>query len=157
MQFPSWAHSYRETMQHYLFRGHEYIQLKPRSTILKEGIRWLHPPPVASPSVKRCSTLNAWEARNISACKKGKQKVQISGGGNAYLFSFPCPFAKPTKAAPAWERRLRWECEEQRQGRPAVPLLAAGTARREHPLRSAAGGRSQETEVLKLENRCRRK
>lgn len=72
----------------YLFRGHEYVQLKPRSAILEEGIRRLHPPPVASPPGKRCSAWNAsW---NISRfpCKKGKQKVRISGGGNAYLFFF---------------------------------------------------------------------
>lgn len=36
----------------YLFRGHEYVQLKPRSAILEEGIRRLHPPPVASPPGK---------------------------------------------------------------------------------------------------------
>lgn len=136
----------------YLFRGHEYVQLKPRSAILEEGIRRLHPPPVASPPVKRCSAWNAsW---NISRfpCKKGKQKVRISGGGNAYLFfffpPFPCPFAKPTKAAPAWERRLRRSarsrgrdarrcpCSQQAQRGTSTPSAArrAAVARRQRCL-----------------------
>lgn len=73
------------------------------------------------------------------------------------FFFFPQPICEANKSSTCVGKASETECEEQRQGRPAVPLLAAGTARHEHPLRSAAGGRSQETEVLKLENRCRRK
>lgn len=73
------------------------------------------------------------------------------------LTFFPLPICEANKSSTCVGKASETECEEQRQGRPAVPLLAAGTARHEHPLRSAAGGRSQETEVLKLENRCRRK
>lgn len=74
-----------------------------------------------------------------------------------FFFSFPLPICEANKSSTCVGKASETECEEQRQGRPAVPLLSAGTARHEHPLCSAAGGRSQETEVLKLENRCRRK
>lgn len=74
-----------------------------------------------------------------------------------FFSSFPLPICEANKSSTCVGKASETECEEQRQGRPAVPLLSAGTARHEHPLCSAAGGRSQETEVLKLENRCRRK
>lgn len=148
MQFPSWAHSYQETMQHYLFRGHEYIQLKPRSAILEEGIRRLHPPPVASPPVRRCSAWNAsW---NISRfpCKKGKQSADFRRRKRLPFFFFPSPFAKPTKAALAWERRLRRSvrsrgrdarrcpCSQQAQRGTSTPSAArrAAVARRQRCL-----------------------
>lgn len=57
------------------------------------------------------------------------------------------------------EREEPWGSSSER-GRGAVavpPFPAAGMTMREHPLPGTAGNCSQETEVLKLENRCQRK
>lgn len=77
-----------------------------------------------------------------------------------FFFSFPCSFVKPTKAAPAWERRLRRSarsrgrdarrcpCSQQARRGTSTPSAArrAAVARRQRCLnqKTAAGGNKRE-------------
>lgn len=144
---------------------------------MKKWIRQLHFPPGARSHLKRYTT---WSCKLKYFFRpmqiKKKKNPRLQGGGNAYLNFFwerkkkkkEENSTKELSSTATLNRKGIWEdggeserAGRQRRGRgdaartPFFP--AAGVTMREHPLRITAGNCSQETEVLKLENRCQRK
>lgn len=141
---------------------HEHTQLNLKSIILKKGIWQLHFQPPSRPDVKWYSTCSF--ASRIISSPKQRKLVTLWEGGNAYLFSQQ----QQKKPAPPSHQQmhLRRKCLRVRQvvsSTETLMIMPVPFFRHQAwqclytPLHITAGYCSQETEVLKLENRCQRK
>lgn len=155
------------------------------SAIYSEAAPWIHSIKTAKHNLEKGDTATTFPTRSQTAPQvihdmllqggiflpsyDQKKKKKICRGGNTYL-NFFLGEKKNQQKSPSPAPRTANASEEmpatasgavrQHGGRGTVavpPFPAAGMTMREHPLHGTAGNCSQETEVLKLENRCQRK